>query len=323
MSSTSLKLAIGVLFLSYSAFTLAYETGTELVGAKLEASQAVSVSNSRSSEADSSILYVKNTDFRVVENIGFYIPDLTVKIAANDSSMPVVFDDPTSFSMTPLNGSVVLDGAKLEDLLNKQVFAFKGATLKKLTVKTADKVMTLGGEMIRRGKWVPFSMKGNISLHDGHILKYVPWSVIVDGVDATKVLKAANVNLDELLTVKAPGANLIGSTVVLDTLKLFPPPVLHLNISSASMEKRGLVLNFNNAGGDSDPATITDSNSYILIKGGDVKFMKAMPTDARVQVMSESTDADLIFDLYKYRDQLSAGHLKFKEDGAILAYLKN
>jgi hypothetical protein len=323
MSSTSLKLALGVLFLSTSVTALAYETETDIVESKLNASQAISVSNTRSSETDSSILYVKNTNFRVVENIGFYIPELTVKIAANDSSMPVVFDDPTSFSLTPLNGSVVLDNAKLNDLLNKEVFAFKGATLRKISATTSDNQLALAGEMIRRGKWVPFAMKGKVSLHDGHILKYVPWSVLVDGVDATEVLKVANVNLDELLTVKSPGANLIGSTVVLDTQKLFPPPVLNLNISSASVEKRGLVLNFSNAGDDSDPATLADSNSYILIKGGDVKFMKAMPTDARVQVMSASTDADLDFCLYDYRDQLSAGHLKFKEDGAILAYLKN
>ncbi len=105
----------------------------------------------------------------------------------------------------------------------------------------------------------------------------------------------ANVAIDELLTVDTPGAKLIGSTVVLDTLKLFPPPVLNLNISKAAMEDRGLVLSFDNPGAETDSATLTDSNSYILIKGGDVKFMKAVPTNARVQVMSSSTGEDLDF----------------------------
>jgi hypothetical protein len=177
--------------------------------------------------------------------------------------------------------------------------------------------------MIRKSKWVNFVLKGDIKLQDGHILNFTPWQVITGGQDATMVLKAANVEIDELLTVDAPGAKLIGSTVVLDTLKLFPPPVLNLKIATASMEDRGLVLTFDNAGAESDSATLTDSNSYILIKGGDVKFMKAVPTNARVQVMSTSSGADLDFCLYDYRDQLSAGHLKLKEDGAILAYLKN
>ncbi|PCI67760.1 MAG: hypothetical protein COB26_09185 [Piscirickettsiaceae bacterium] len=323
MSSTSLKLITGFLFLGYSAFALAYETETDLVEAKLEAAESYKVSNYRSSEKDGSTLYIKNTNFRVVDNIGFYIPDLIVRATPNDSSQPLVFDDPTSFSLTPLKGSVVIDSAKLEALLNKKVFAFKGATLRNIKVKTATNVLTLSGQMIRKGLWVPFVLKGDIKLQDGHILNYTPWQVITDGQDATMVLKAANVEIDELLTVDAPGAKLIGSTIVLDTLKLFPPPVLNLKISKAAMEDRGLVLSFDNLGAETDSATLTDSNSYILIKGGDVKFMKAVPTNARVQVMSTSSEADLDFCLYDYRDQLSAGHLKLKEDGAILAYLKN
>ncbi len=323
MSSTSLKLITGFLFLGYSAFALAYETETDLVEAKLEVAESYKVSNYRSSEKDGSTLYIKNTNFRVVDNIGFYIPDLVVRATPNDSNSPLVFDDPTSFSLTPLQGSVVLDSGKLEALLNKKVFAFKGATLRNLKVKTATHVLTLSGEMIRKGLWVPFVLKGDIKLQDGHILNFTPWQVITDGEDATKVLKAANVEIDELLTVDAQGAKLVGSTVVLDTLKLFPAPLLNLKISKAVMEDRGLVLSFDNPGAETDSATLTDSNSYILIKGGDVKFMKAVPTNARVQVMSTSNGADLDFCLYDYRDQLSAGYLKLKEDGAILAYLKN
>lgn len=96
--------------------------------------------------------------------------------------------------------------------------------------------------MIRRGKWVPFLMRGPISLEKGHMLIYSPNHVEVDNNDATPILAAANVLLQELLTVKAPGAELIGSTVYLDALKLFPPPKLSFSIRDAKLEERGLVL---------------------------------------------------------------------------------
>jgi len=323
MSTISLRFITGVLFLSHSVLALAYETETDIVEAKLDASKAYKVSNYRDSGTFGSVLYVKNTNFRVVDNIGFYIPNLIVKATPNQAGSPLVFDDPASFSLTPLKGTAVLDSAKLEALLNKKVFAFKGATLRNIKVKTAQNVLTLSGQLIRKGLWVPFVLKGDIKLSEGHILKYTPWSVVVDNEDATKVLKVANVAIDELLTVRAPGANLIGSTVILDTLKLFPPPVLHLNIASAAMEDRGLVLTFDNEVAQATAEVITASNSYILIKGGDVKFMKAVPTDAMVQVMSDSANTELDFCLYDYRDQLAAGYLKLKEDGAVLAYLKN
>lgn len=323
MLRTSLKLITGVLFLGCSVSALAYETETELVEAKLEASESLKVANYRSSESTGSTLYIKNTNFRFVDNIGFYITDLIVNLTPNDSRQPGIFDDPTSFHLTPIKGTAILDGAKLEALLNKHVFAFKGATLRNIKVKTSKNTLALFGQMNRKGVWVPFAMKGGLKLSDGHILTYSPWSVMVDKQDATKVLVAANVELDELLTVKTTGANLIGSKVVLDTLKLFPPPKLHLNIATSSLDERGLVLTFDNEGAGTDSAALVPSESYILIKGGDHKFMKAVSTNSQLQVMSGHEGSELDFCLYDYRDQLTAGYLELTEDGAILAYFKN
>jgi hypothetical protein len=88
MSHISLKLITGFLFLGFSVCALAYETETDIVEAKLEAAEQYKVSNYRSSEKDGSTLYIKNTNFRVVDNIGFYIPDLVVRAPPNDSSKP-------------------------------------------------------------------------------------------------------------------------------------------------------------------------------------------------------------------------------------------
>jgi len=323
MLRTSLKLITGALLLGCSISALAYEKETELVEAKLKASESLKQDNYRRSATVGSTLYVKNTNFRFVDNIGFYITDLIVDLTPNNADQPGIFDDPTSFSLTPIKGTAILDSAKLETLLNKHVFAFKGATLRNIKVTTATNLLGLAGEMNRKGVWVPFAMKGDLALSEGHILTYAPWSVVVDKQDATKVLVAANVELDELLTVKTAGANLIGSEVILDTLKLFPPPKLHLNIATASLEGRGLVLTFDNEGAGTDSATLIPSDSYILIKGGDTKFMKAVSTNSQLQVMSGNEGSELDFCLYDYRDQLTAGHLELTEEGAILAYFKN
>ncbi len=319
----------------------AYETETDIVEAKIEATKKLpaleagrsdygSFSNPqirepslRDSGRDGTLLFINKTNFRFVEDIGFYVPKLVVALKPNDPASPVIFDDPTSFSITPLQGEVVLSGAALEALLNKHVFKFRGATLRALKAKTLDNIFILSGQMIRRGQWVPFRMKGNMKLSEGHILKYTPWSVIVDGEDATKVLKVAHVKLDELLTVHAKGADLVGSTVVLDTLLLFPPPTLNLNIAAAKVEKRGLVLSFNEAANPEFPTSLTNSQSSLIVKGGDVKFLRTMPVNALVEIQSATEGKEFDFNLYRFRDQLTAGYIKLREDGAILAYLKN
>ncbi len=331
----------GAVLLLVPFHLFAYETNTDLVRAKIEATKKLpametgrsdygSYSNPqirepsfRDSGRDGTLLFINKTNFRFVEDIGFYVPKLVVALKPYDPSSPVIFDDPTSFSITPLQGEVVLSGAALEALLNKKTFNFRGATLRNLKAKTLDGVFILGGQMIRKGKWVPFEMKGNLLLSKGHILKYTPWSVFVDGEDATKVLKIARVKLDELLTVRAKGANLYGSTVVLDTLLLFPPPTLNLNIASAKVEKRGLVLSFNEAINPEFPDSLTNTESSMIVKGGDVKFLRTMPVNALVEIRSTSEGKDFDFNLYRFRDQLTAGYIKLRMDGAITAYLKN
>jgi|SaaInl4_135m_RNA_FD_contig_21_3264988_length_1491_multi_6_in_0_out_0_1 hypothetical protein len=332
---------VGVFALLLSAPSFSYETETDLIEAKFESARMqqeeaasrrtlgsftipqVREPSGRDSGTSESLLFVNNTNFRFVSDIGFYIPKLSVALIPNDPTSPVVFDDPTSFAIRPLNGEVVLSGKALSSLMDEHVFDFKGAPLRNLKLSTQDGgVLTINAEMYR-GKWIPLTMRGKITLEDGHILVYTPSFVSVAGNAAINVLIAANVLLDELLTVKAKGAVLKGSQIVLDTLLLFPPPKLLLNIASAKVEKRGLVLTFAADVNPDFPPLIEERASNMVVSGGEVKFMRALPMNAYVQIVSDDEGSDLDFNLYEYRRQLTAGYLKLGEDGSILAHLRN
>lgn len=277
----------------------------------------------RDSGRDEALLFARNTTFRFTGGIGFYLPEFAASLVPNDPTMPVIFDDPKSFSINVLRGEAVLSGNALTALLDGHTFNFDGATIRDLVVKTSTDKLVLAGEMIRRGKWVPFKMVGNLSLHDGHMLHYTPYIVEVNKKNATAVLKAANVELDELLQVKAPGAVLKHSTIYLDTLKLFPPPKLNFKIAKSKLEDRGLVLTFESEHNPSFPEVDGKMESGIIVRGGDVKFLRALTVNAQVKLVNIDGDGDLDFCLYDYRDQVTAGHLKFLEDGSIIAHIKN
>ena len=277
----------------------------------------------RDSGHNEALLFIKNTNFRFFKNIGFFVPEMVVSLKANDPKQPVVFDDPQSFSINPMRGKALLSGAVLTELMNDHVFNFDGAPLRNITVTTKPGRLVFVGEMDRRGKWVPFVMKGPVLLEKGHVLVFAPDYVVVDGQDAAPVLAAANVTLDELLTVKAPGAELIGSKVYLDALKLFPPPALNFTLSKASLSDDGLHLGFTHPKSPSYPQPMVKRDSYMLVRGGDVKFLRAMSVQSLVQIMNKEPGSALDFSLYDYRDQLTGGYLKFRDNGAVLAYLKN
>ena len=277
----------------------------------------------RDAGQNEALLFIKNTNFRFFNNIGFYVPELVASLRPNNPGQPVVFDDPQSFSINPMRGKVLLSGAVLTELMNDHVFNFSGAPLRKIIVRTEPGRLIFIGEMDRRGQWVPFVMRGPVNVEKGHVLVFAPDDVQVDGKDAGPVLAAANVTLDELLTVKAPGVILIGSTIYLDAEKLFPPPALGLRIKRAVLSNDGLGLEFTHPKSPKFPSPIIKRDSYMIVRGGDVKFLNAMSVQSLVQIMNKNDKEPLDFSLYDYRDQLTGGYLKFRENGAVLAYLKN
>lgn len=332
------KLGTGMAcFALVSQLAFGYETNTEIVKKKLEdpsldfkrsfneggngayklaAPREVTLRDSGRAE---SLMFIENSNFRFIGDIGFYVPHLVVSLRPNDPTAPVVFDDPTSFSIHVHQGKAVLNGAALDALFNEHVFKFPGATVRNLKLSTAPGTLTLAGQLFR-GKWIPFVMKGGVTTRDGHVLLYKPSTVIVDGEDATKVLSAANVQIDELLKVKAVGAELIGSTIELDAQKLFPPPKLQLTIKAVSVEDKGLVLEFDDGRTVEFAAPIWPNPSRMIVRGGDVKFLRAMALNVSLQIDSAEAGKDVDFCLYRYREQLAKGSLNLTEKGEIHAF---
>lgn len=320
---------------------LSYELETPPVEAKLEALEAAAKAhaslnvhgeytsasareaNPRDSGFAETLLFIENTNFRFVGDIGFYVPKLSVSLLPTDAANPVVFDDPKSFAIKPHQGTAVLSGKQLAALFNDHVFAFAGAPLRNMSLSTAQNELTLVGELNRRGKWAPFTMKGPMALEGNNILWYSPKKVIVAGDDATKILQAASVELDDLLKVDTGSVKLIGSRIRIDANAVFPPPALDLKITSANVEARGLVLEFNSGTQPAFPAKPMDRASYIVAKGGDVKFMRAMPVGVMAQFISTEAGQELDFNLYSYRDQVEQGWIQVAEDGTIFGFLRN
>ncbi len=322
------------------ALALAYESQTPPVQEKFEQlenikrsavdhsafgeykSPAVRAAGLRDSGHTESLMFVANTNFRFVGDIGFYVPRLTLSLHPNDPAAPVIFDDPTSFYLKPHDGEVVLTSRALGALFNDHVFKFEGAPLKELKLATTPGLLTLSGKLYR-GKWIPFVMKGPLKLEQGHLLLFTPTFIEVDGSEATKLLPAANVKLDDLLKVEAVGAKLIGNTIHLDARLLFPPPRLDLTIKEARLEERGLVLTFADGRKLSAPQTRQNARSSMIVKGGDVKFMRTMPVNVLLEMTSKTVGEELDFCLYRYREQVAGGWLKFATDGGIFGYLQN
>jgi hypothetical protein len=232
-------------------------------------------------------------------------------------------DDPQSFSLAVLTGRVIVSPETLTELINDHVFNFEGSPLRNVVVQTKPDLLVMSGQMNRRGRWVPFTMEGPLTISGDATLAFKPERTLIEGHSANALLEAANVDLDELITLKAPGVVLTKSTVYLEAGRMFPPPELTLKLKSVRIEPRGLVLDIDSPNLPRFAEPLVQSDSYIIIRGGDVKFLTVMPVNILMQIETTERGAPLDFSLYDYRAQLAAGHIKFRPDGGLMVFLQN
>ncbi|KHK59875.1 lipoprotein [Burkholderia sp. A9] len=273
----------------------------------------------RDSGQNGAMTFLRDVDFRIVNNLGFFIHQLSATLVPTQAGAPIVFDDPTSFEIDVHEGMVTLDDAKLTALFNTYIFGYRNAPLRKLAVSAGDGVIHLQGEMQRDG-WVPFSLTGTLAVRDGSQLVFHPTGVRVSGINAQAVMRAANVKMADLLKVETPIARLAGDDLVMSVDKLMPPPRLKIRITALRVTPAGLDLTLDDGShaGFALPANAPQQAMYI--RGGDVKFMRSMPMNADIligPVDPAKRDQNFVFDLYHYRDQVSAGYFNFDERGAM------
>lgn len=143
-----------------------------------------------------------------------------------------MLDDPTAFHIAAHQGTVVISGAELSALLNEYTFDFDGAPLRRIHIDTRDGKLHFAGQYYRDG-WVDFTMAGQISLENDHVLKFVADEGTVGGHPATELLAAALVKLDDIPDISTNGVVLSGNTIRLKVLDMFPPPELRLSLEAA------------------------------------------------------------------------------------------
>ncbi|WP_175755946.1 hypothetical protein [Burkholderia ambifaria] len=273
----------------------------------------------RDSGQNGAMTFLRDVDFRIVNNLGFFIHQLSATLVPTQAGAPIVFDDPTSFEIDVHEGTVTLDNTKLTALFDTYIFGYRNAPLRKLAVSAGDGVIHLQGEMQRDG-WVPFSLTGTLAIRDGSQLVFHPSGVRVSGINAQPVMRAANVKMADLLKVETPIARLVGDDLVMSVDKLMPPPRLKIRITALRVTPAGLDLTLDDGShaGFALPANAPQQAMYI--RGGDVKFMRSMPMNADILISPvdpAKRDQNFVFDLYHYRDQVSAGYFNFDESGAM------
>jgi hypothetical protein len=222
-----------------------------------------------------------------------------------------LLDDPSSFRIRVTNGTVDLSGPALAALLNEYVFAYKGAPIRDLRARIEGSTVVFNGIM-HKGVDLPFEMTSELSLEpDGRIRSH-PKKMKMLGVNGAKLLHALGLRLDKILDLSGSrGASVSGDDLLLDPLKMIPPPAIQGRLISIRVEGDHVSQTFARTADDSIFGTRvrvdTTAHNYLYFRGGQLRFGKLLMTDTDL-LIADADESDPL-DLYmaKYNTQLVAG----------------
>jgi hypothetical protein len=256
---------------------------------------------------------MKNVHLHVAAGIVLHVRQLRGEMVSKTAGTPPVFDDQRSYLINMLSADVSMDMASLSNLMNHHAFAWEDAPIKEIEMSVDEGRLKQKGKM-KKGVWLPFSMKASVSATPDGRMRLHTESVKALGIPATKLLDLFDLTLDKLLTIeKGHGMEVRDDDVIIAPGRVLPPPELRGRLSKVEIVGQQLHQVFSSA--DGRTATVltppdSKARNYIYFSGSSIRFGKLTMAGSDLQLI-DADDRDA-FDFYpsKYDAQLVAGYSK-------------
>jgi hypothetical protein len=272
----------------------------------------------------------RNVDFHMTPDVVLDIHYLDGAMRSVVTGQPVVFDDKTSFVIQIDTARVGLTPTNLSTLMNRYVFAYDGAPLRKLRFKVKDGQLVQSG-VLHKVVDIPFEITASLSVTDEGRIRIHPTAMRIFGVDGEGLMKALGIQLQGLLDLRrARGVTVRGNDLLLDPEKLLPPPAIAGRVVAASVENGEVVQIFGrdtaeHASGDGAPAELASLDSsavnFMRFSGGTLRFGKLFMVHADMQIIDSDQRDPFDFSIDDYNRQLVAGYSRNTLDGALKVYM--
>ncbi|KAF1069189.1 MAG: hypothetical protein GAK45_01161 [Pseudomonas citronellolis] len=273
----------------------------------------------RDSGQDGVGLLLNNVDMYFEGGIGFHSPQLRGWLVPLKAGEPVDFDRPEGMRIEVSDGEVILDPTQLASLFNERILAYPQSMLRGFDMHIEGDRLLVSGEVqpLGVGPWLPLRLAGTVSLAGDEVL-YQPDSVKVLGVPAAGAMGLVGLQLDSLVTLQRPGAELRDNTMRLNYHQVFPLVGIGGQVDRAWLDPQGLHLHFARPAGSPEPRFAPPGlagPSYIWLQSGDLKIFEILITWSQVLLKAERPDQVLRFSLRDYRKVLATGITQVNEDG--------
>lgn len=266
-----------------------------------------------------------------MHNVAFHIDETTVldihqlrgEMVSKKAGTPLNFDNKLTFILRIDTGRIGMRSASLDNLMNRYVFGYANPPLRNLHMTISGKQLVQKG-VIHKFVDLPFTMWADVSASHG-MIRIHPTKMDIAGINGISLLKTFGQTMEKRLKLPHDrGVFAEGNDLLLDPVKILPPPQTELKLVDVRIEGNELVQVFD-AGRHLPPLhpPYPQEKNWMYYRGGTLRMGKLLMVDADMQVVD--TDPSDPFDFYidRYNDQLVAGFDRDQTNYGLLVFMRD
>ena len=264
-----------------------------------------------------------NVDFHIDPTTILNIDQLRGAMVAKKAGDPVNFDNKNDFILKIDTARIAMHPASLDNLMNRYVFGYPGASLRNLTITMSGKQLVQQGIMHKIVD-IPFTMWADVSADHGEI-RIHPTKVDICNINGLGLLKAVGMTLEKMLNIP-PGHGVTAekNDLLLDPEAILPPPQIQARLTDVHVEGDELVQIFD-AGEHLPPLTLPKPQykNTMYYRGGTLRMGKLLMIDADMQVVDLDPSDRFDFFIDRYNEQLVEGCSRNQPNYGLVVFMRD
>ncbi|HKR66474.1 MAG TPA: hypothetical protein VJZ00_22295 [Thermoanaerobaculia bacterium] len=264
-----------------------------------------------------------NVHFHIDPTIALNIHTLRGEMYDRVEGHPLNFDDKRSFIVRLFRARIGVSDLALTDLMNHYLFHYEGAPLKNLIVHVHE------GRMVQQGIMhkiidIPFEMTADVSTTDEGWMRIHPLKMEICNLDGTALMKAFGISLDKILKKLPNGVRVEKNDLLIDPLKILPPPEITGHLAGIELHEGELVQLFD-SGTNAAPLvpTARAEPNWMLYRDGTLRMGKLFMVRADMEVIDTDPRDPFDFNIDYYNRQLVEGFTRNQDNYALHVYMRD
>lgn len=271
----------------------------------------------QTTDSGSTAIYAHNLLLRKGPDFRIYVPWLRGNMVRTHRNVIPTFDDPESFLLDVKTGVIRANIGDIGNFLN--LGNVKGSPLRNITLVADGDQIKLNGTLHKLIS-LPVELIGTVAATGDNRIQLHVTKLSVLKIPLKALLGGLNVSVSDLFQPKGiAGIEVSGNEIVLDTLKLLPPPHIRGQLAKVRVVSPDIEEVYGNA--EEAVSRVEQWRNFLRLSDGTIDFGKLTMHHVDITMVDLSNDAWFDLDLNNYQNQLVNGYTRMTPEAGLQIFM--